>query len=77
MLAPWTAGKLYTCGGYGGERASLLCIDADTWDLHRVPTSGPGPLSHDSHSIAVHGAPLVPAAAVPVHRLGSKPALFS
>ncbi len=50
------AGKLYTCGGYGEERASLLCIDTETWECNRPPTSGPAPKSHDSHSLAVHGA---------------------
>jgi len=49
------AGKLYTCGGYGEERASLLCIDTKTWQCSRPPTTGPAPQSHDSHSLAVHG----------------------
>ena len=50
------AGKLYTCGGYGGDCASLLCINADGWGNSRVPTSGPAPKSHDSHSMVLHGA---------------------
>ena len=52
------AGKLYACGGYGEERAGLICIDTQTWECRRVPTTGPAPKSHDSHSMTAHGAQL-------------------
>lgn len=49
-------GKLYSCGGYGQEKAGLMMVDTATWQAGSVESFGEPPASRDSHSVTSHGA---------------------
>lgn len=57
---PTHAGKIYTCGGYGNDRAAMVRIDASNHRGGCVPCSGEAPASLDCHSVTSSGAKLQP-----------------